>query len=330
MKNLFIVAAMTTMLCTCVGATIAQQTPEALLGQAPAVPQNVCAMNGDQRSEFLNKVKALSQQLAAEIEKREQQNQAWAEANQSKIEQNALDKAGLTQADLAKLQNNNLSQVEEQAIINKAMQNQYGMSMDDAQKLASMSPKEQEAWAAAQANQMQAQAKANPAAARQTGTQKNSKEMSELTQELQTLVQKLTDKATALQKEFQKLEDDAQNSDLAKEVARLEKEVGRRMGASGSAKEDAEMNQLQSQLKSKQDEYCKTYSNRQVRLVSNYNSFVKTSMPDNYRIEEITKRLTALQTGVDTKSVSNDMTALVSVSNYLGVLENIFKYVTPN
>ncbi len=329
MKNLYIVAIIAAMLFTSVAVT-AQQAPEAFLAQAPAVPQNICAMSGEQRSEFLDKVKILSQQLDVEIEKREQQNQTWAEANQAKIEQNALDKTGLTQADLAKLQNNNLSEAEEQAIINKAMQQQYGMSMDEAQKLAAMSPKEQEAWAAAQATQMQAQAKTNPAAARQTGAQKNSKEMSELVQERQALILKLTDKATALQKEFQKLEDDAQYSDLAKEVARLKKEVGSRMGASGSAKEVAEMNQLQNQLKAKQDEYCKTYSSRQVHLVSNDYSYVKTSMPDNYRIEEITKQLTALQTGVDTKGISNDMAALVSVKNYLGVLEKVFKYIIPN
>ncbi len=329
MKNLFITAVVAAMLYIN-GAATAQQAPEAFLGQAPVVPQNVCTMNGEQRKEFLDKVKILSQQLDVEIEKREQQNQVWAEANQAKIEQNALDKTGLTQADLTKLENKNLSKAEEQAIINKAMQQQYGMSVDDAQKLAAMSPKEQEAWAAAQATQMQAQAKTNPAATRQTGAQKNSREMSELVQEQQTLIQKLTDKATVLQKESQKLEDDAQNSDLAKEIARLKKEVGSRMGASGSAKEVAEMNQLQTQLKAKQDEYCKTYSNRQVYLVSSYSSFVKTSMPDNYRIEEITKQLTALQTGVDTKGVSNDMAALVSVRNYFGVLEKVFKYAILN
>lgn len=95
--------------------------PEAFLSMAPKIPSNACLKNIDGINVFDNKVESVLESIEKERDRRNEK----ADANADEFEQ------GLSENDLKKLQKEDLTDEESDAIINKALQNSNNVSLEE-------------------------------------------------------------------------------------------------------------------------------------------------------------------------------------------------------
>lgn len=308
--------------------SISQTTPEAFIAGIPVPPNEVCTMSKDSRENFSGKIEALQEQLTEEIKTRKEEYKNFAGNNNEKIQQNMAGQMGLSPAEMAKLQKGGkMSQAQAMEMANKMMGQQNNMSVDEAKKMSKMSKEDQQGYAEGMTTGMMADAQANPGKYK-TG-QKKDMQMYELAAEQTKLAQQIQAEDAKIQKQLAEInsKDLVEKKKLDEQLAPLKEELDKINDGEGSTAADAAhayavaMKMYNLELK-----YCELMTPIYTDFLNRHLVSVKTNLPVCYRLQEITDQLTAAQTGVKIDEIAPDLIALDSISRYLTLLKEAFRF----
>jgi hypothetical protein len=315
MKKLlfFLVLLLSVLLCR------SQVQPEAFLIKFPSLPGRVCEMKLHEQQEFLDNVFSVTEEIREVLEQLDQEM----EANEPEMEKQAMDRVaqqyGLSTADMQKLQNNeNLSEQEQSALINKALQNTMNISLGEVKNLEKMDKEGREAWAQAYSTEIMADSQADPN--KYLDQQLHAKSLYELTILQKHLLDSLGAVESKFDKQFSEIYNSKETIAMRDEIERMEKKRNMMVGSSS----DEQIEEINKQIRNKKQAYCNNFSPGHIDIIRKYIDQTKTSLPAYYRLEKIEVALIKAQTGVDVKLKGH--LALGKVESMGGILAKTFDY----
>lgn len=296
-----------------------QVTPEAFLGMLPKIPGSACSKETEARTEFMNKIEEVRELIDNEISSREEES----DSNSDELEAQAMKKYaqqyGLSEKELKKLQDEDLSDEESDALVDKALQNSSNLSLGEIKNLDKLSDKGQAAWAEAYSTEKMAEVQSDPKKYQEQQLQTKN------LYELNLLQKHLLDSIGAIESKFKQQFDEIKRDPEAKvmldNISRLKSQLIGLMGEGN----DAEGKAIGEKLNAEKAKYCNKYTSAYLNLLERYESYTKSCLTTCYRLELISARQTKLQTGVDMKQKPGRL-GIGQVSSYLGLLGGAYQY----
>ena len=246
-------------------ATFAQTTPEQFLQSVPALPNEICSLKQAEKESCIQKFEAFGDKIEAEIDRRNKSADKNAEDNAEAMKKGALKQAGFDEATIAQMENATPEQ--RKALADKMMQQQYNISMDDAQNLKNMTKEQREAWAAAHGAKVAADAQANPDKYKTQNT--NSTELYKVTTEIQELNKKFKSKETEFQQRINTIINDPDAEKRRVEIDGLQSKLTS-MGGEVSDAEAKKMDEIAAQMKRLKSQYCAEFAPQYLVVVKDY------------------------------------------------------------
>lgn len=214
-----------------------------------------------------------------------------------------------------------MSDEESEALANEVMQRKANMSLADLKKLQGMDDASQKAWANDYASKMKADVLKNPDKYKKEN-EKNMKSFNAASEN-----KNLLDKIKAGETRIQKMFDEIEKQDAAVEIKNDIKATNDRINQllTSDSYTDDEIVNLYKTLTKLEEKYCEYCSPRYLIALEQYLTYTKTSLPNYYRLEELSNQHTKMQ--MDVKSFTEPGTvALGAVKSYAKMLMGSFGY----
>ncbi len=304
----------------------AQTTAKAFLSQLPAVPNTVCNADTSTINRYMAQINKVRNGIEAENDRLGIQATANWEKNKDKMLSTNAANLGLSKSDMQKLMNENISEKEGLAIANKSVENRYGTSVEELQKVANMSEAEQEQWAKDFAYKQMQQAQQNPEATAKK-SEKN-KHLYDLGVEQKTILERLSaiwEKVGKAEKNY-RYQDSVQSKILQQKLEPLEKDPVLH-GGCATAAELQRARALEKQIYNLKLQHCEKMSSILLDYILQYQSALKISFPDYVRQTEIANELSKIQNGLEASPV--EASGLGAVDSYANLLLEAYKYWVP-
>lgn len=299
----------------------AQSTPEAFLSQLPSPPTGNCTADRAEIDRFSDRINKVQEQIRQVIDRIHADAQADMEKNKSKIMSKAIQQSGLSKSDVHNLQQSDGSEEEGRKAAEKVVSEQYGISLQELEKVGEMSDAEQEKWAQQYAEQMKNQAMKNPQAAIKKGDK--AKRLFELANEQKLLGERITERMNRIAQLFKQVElqDSIESEKLEKKLQPLRKQL-----CSGicSDAEIARSNAAEKQIYVAQIEYCQKMSPLQTDAIEQYLTTLKSLLPDYRKLTNIQNEIATLQQIGEV--VPTDLSCYSAIDDYADVLLSAYKY----
>lgn len=291
----------------------AQVTAQSFMGRIPSLPNNYCTITSIEKDEFKVRVTDLINELQTEIEKRQNEQEQFAENNAEQMRDNIARQMGASPEDIAKLQKGeNMSDEEAMKLANKMLGNTMNLSMGEIKNLQNMSEEGQKAWGTAYATEIMADAQANPQ--KYKASQQKGKNLYDLMQEQLMLTQQLNAKSQKLSEQFSGIENDPENKKILDDIGKWTREYYSLTGVDYG--QGPKMDALAAKIKAAKISYCNKNTPKYLGILSEYRDFLLKNLGEYDRLEKLTAETTELQTGVKNTSPQGLM-ALASVMGYL-------------
>lgn len=298
----------------------AQKTPEALLGQLPAVPTVKCDQDRSEIDNFVSAVYAVKAELQTVIDQIHANEQARVGKMENKLMTGAASHAGLSRAELDELQETDGEDALARKAAEKTISSQYNLSMAEIENLSEMSEAEQEQWAQQYADQQMQSAQQNP----QAGSKKqdNDARLFRLSEEQKEISERITDRMTrvaGLLKEVDQAEE-VETGKLNQQLVPLENQL-----CSGicTDAEVARSNAAEKQIYALRIRHCQKLSPLQSNALSQYLTTVKSLFPDYRRLAEVQNETAKLQNGI---SYPIDLSCYSAVDEYASALLDAYRF----
>lgn len=308
------------------GTVTAQTLAESFLSQLPSIPKNVCNADTSIINCFMAQIDKVKNGIDDEEDKLGVQATANWEKNKDKMLLNNTADLGLSTFDMQKLMNENISEKEGLAVANKSVENRYGTSIKEFQKVANMSEVEQKQWAKDFANKQMQKAQQNPEATAKKA-EKN-KHLYDLGVEQKTIIKRLSaiwEKAVKAGTNYLQ-QDSVQSKALQQKLEPLEKDPVLLGGCATNA-ELQRARALEKQIYGLKLQHCEKMSPILLDYILQYQTALKMSLPDNRRLIEIANELSKIQNGV--KTIPIEFAGIDIVSSYADLLSKAYKYWIP-
>ena len=271
-------------------------TPDVFLGMAPAVSSNICSATSDEKTAYRSHVDDLVVKLDAEIKLRKKEAKSQAKENKEKEREKMKTYAkgrSVSKADRDEMKN-----------MSKEERHEYLQA-----KLAEMKAKAQDNAKKGKDNEEQP----DPAAVQ--NMIKGQKEQMELSKKMGTKKEKF-------RKQLADLSNEAE-ANYEKEIRPLESKLDKLFDEIGGAKPG--YRQAAEKLKSAESRYCRDYSGKHKAILAEYLSFVKTSLNDFNRIEQIKAEAVSTTTGIN-RPAGESVESIEAIRDYVALLRDVFKY----
>lgn len=296
-----------------------QVMPEAFLGMLPKIPGSACSRNIDAQTEFLNKIEEVKELIDNELSSREEE----IDSNSDELEKQALKKVakqyGLSENELKKLQDEDLTDEESDALVDKALHNSSNLSLGEIKNQNKMSDKGQEAWAEAYGTEKMADIQS--ATSENEIKQLQTKNLYELTALQKHLLDSIGAIESKFQQQFAAINHDPESKVMLDNIHQWELKAIELMGDGNDAGGTA----LNEKINAEKARYCNKYTPEYINILERYESYTKSCLSTCYRLELISARQTKLQTGVKIKQQPG-LLGIKKVSDYRGVLQGVFQY----
>jgi hypothetical protein len=297
-----------------------QVLPEAFLGKAPNIPGNACTKDVEEIQEFENQIESLLESIETEKERRDSEMEANSEGQEQLIAKKMAQQYGLSENDLKKLQDEDLSDEESDELIDKALQNSSNLSLGEIENLDKLNSEGQKAWADGYGTEKMAEVQYDGQKNREQQLQ--TKNLYELTK----LQKHLLDSIAAIESKFKQqlaeIERDTEAKVLLGNIQVWQLKATELMGSIGN---DAEAKAFHEKLNAEKEKYCNKYSSKYIDILKRYESYTKSCITTCYQIESISSRQTKLQTGVDINQEPG-LVGIKKVADYLHLLRGAYKY----
>lgn len=298
----------------------AQKTPEALLGQLPAVPTVSCTADTSVVNSFTKRIYEVQAALQQEVDRIHADVQAQEENIKDRALSMAARQTGLSKADLEQLQQENVSDEEARKMADKSLGKQFNLSLDELAEVGEMSEAEQEKWAQNYGDRQMQAAMQNPQATAKK--QEKSARLFELSKEQKAIGERITERMKRIAAIFREvdLQDTIETRKMNEKLPALENQL-----CSGicSPAEAARSKAAEKQIYALRLQYCEKMSPLQTNAISQYLTSLKMLFSDYRRLTEVQNELATLQSGV---LVPADLSCYSAVDEYAGVLADAYKY----
>ncbi len=293
-----------------------QTQPEAFLSRIPSLPDNACSMTKAQKQAYEDNLAKIHDELDKEIERREKTVDENYAGSEEQIKQNTANQYGLSASDMEKLEKDEMTEEEKQAMINKMMQKKNNLSMDEVKKLNNTSEEGQKAWAEAYSTEKMANVQADSESAKKE--QNTNKRRYDLAKEQSLILQKMRaagDKYIKQMNELNKL-DTAATKELNK----------KRKPLMDQFEKDNKNESVIEAVRKVEKEYCNKLTPEYYNIINNRLTTLKTMMPDYNRLDEVSNELNQITLGTKKKLSSPGLTGLKEIEDYISLLGSAFKY----
>ena len=310
------------------GISMAQTTAVQYMKQVPKIPDSVCLCNEQVKTMFENSVRTLKETISNDAEERNRRIEKLMQSMEGDMMTNMAKNSGLTDEEMKKLQSGEeLTQAEQDAMINRVMMQKSNVSLDEAKNMKNMTKEGQQAWAEGYAAEQQAVIQSSP----QQSNTGNDNAMNNYTMiaEQTALRNKLSSMEQTLSMKYVSIENDAaaEEAVMDKELKPLYEELHSINDGEGSTQADIDhASRVIKKIEARQDKYCAKYTPRMVEFLKECKSTVENSFADYDRAEELQYLVSAAQTSTDLPTKSTGTYSIQAVNLYLGYLVNVFKY----
>jgi hypothetical protein len=291
----------------------------------PALPRDSCNVSKAGAESFKTQVSILEEQLKGEIdnlnETVDQHMKSSAGAAQERAMKQMSQQYGLSQADIEKLKNKNLSAAEKQEIANKMMQQQTNMSMEEVQKMGTMSDAGKKAYAEAYATEAMAANQADPKQQAKNDAAKSQYDMVSSQQAINSKISAIGQKIAAL---YSPIESDPERQKMLDRMDIWHNKIMSMTGIDyGQGKQ---MDSLAVLIKNEKIAYCNKYTPKYRAALRRHLEILKTSLPDYQSMGNITAEVTKTQTGIEMPAECRETFALQAIDGYLEALQDVYDY----
>ena len=312
--------------------------PEDFIAKLPIVPYPICDEDSAAHATFVHQFFPLDKELKDEILRRTEEMKAKVNDNQTKMEANALQQMGaspeISQKMMALQQKKkNATSQEERAAIDKEMKalgiEMMGagqdISMKEAKNMENLSQDGKQAWATAYATGKKAEVMAEPEKYQQETTK--NKEKLDLVNKYTRLNDSLGALKTKFDIKFRELDEDKEAVEALKRIDIWEEDLRNllRDFPNETEKQEAKMRQIYTE----QGNYCKRQTSLYVSILGDYEIFVRTTVLQYYKLEELNNQVMSMQTGVDLKPEPG-LLGLQVIEDYLFRFGDVYKYHIQN
>lgn len=308
------------------GTVTAQTLAESFLSQLPSIPKNVCNADTSIINCFMAQIDKVKNGINDEEDKLGIQATVNWKKNKDKMLSNNAANLGLNTSDIQKLMNENISEKEGLAVVNKSVENCYGTSIKEFQKVANMSEAEQEQWAKDFAHKQMQKAQQNPEATAKKA-EKN-KHLYDLEVEQKAIIKRLSviwEKTVEAGNNYL-YQDSVQSKSLQQKLEPLEKDPVLLGGCATNA-ELQRARALEKQIYCLKLQHCEKMSPVLLDYILQYQTALKMALPNNRRLIEIANELSKTQNGV--KTIPIEFAGIDIVSGYTDLLSEAYKYWIP-
>lgn len=302
----------------------AQPLTQQYLAKIPSLPKDTCNITKSNIEAYVQKIKVLIDELDRQINTLNSSVDNTMENNEEIAKQNAMKQMqqqyGLSQEQMKQMQSGKMSAAEKQALANQVLQQQTNMSMGEVQNLSKMSEAGKKAYMEAYGTEMMA--------TRQTAQNQqnaaNAKNLNQLIAEQQALNAKVNETSMKISNLYSSNENDPE---LLKSYQNIEKWHSKLMSMSGvDAGQGRQMDSLGVLITNEQIKICNKFTPRLRSAIQQHYPLMTASIPDAYRLAQVTAELTKSQSGVIVPPESFESGTLSLVKNYLEALSEAYKY----
>jgi hypothetical protein len=307
--------------------TSAQSTFESYMKRVPSLPRDTCNISKADMDSFEQQVTVLLNELSNEIQNRNRNLNDYMEKNKSTMQNNSINQMqqqyGISDEDINKMKNGkSMSKEEKMAMANKMMQQQTNISMGEVENLSKSGEAGKEAWAEGYAAEAQANAQADPKKQTASSTPGT---ISSLQMEQQSLLKKIKIENDRIAGLYAEVDNDPSGKVMKERIAKWagQKYKGTIVTDQRQITQDDSLDVL---IKNEEIRYCDLLTPKYRNLVRQHLSSVKASEPDYHRVADITSEVTRLQTSVAMPPESSDIPAMEALLEYLDKLGDAYKF----
>ncbi len=303
----------------------AQTSYEDFMKRIPPLPKDSCNITMEAANAFQNSVAELLNDVEYRINELNRTVNAGAKASEAASKEAAINQLsqqyGMSQEDINKMKSGKMSQADKQAMANRMMQQQTNMSMAEAQNFQNMSEAGKKAYAEAYAAETMAVQQSNagkqPATTQSGDTYKLVTEQQEVMGRINTYTQKIGAPYAAIS-------NDPSAQESLDKISKWNNQITLMMGVDyGQGKQ---MDSLALLVKNEQIKYCDKFTPKYRAALRNHLTVFKMSVPDQYRLGQITAEMTKASTGQTPPPESAEIGVLESLKGYLSNLGDAYKY----
>lgn len=323
MKNIFVVALYL------FSGQILAQTGEYFYSRLPNLPSAVCVVDTAQSGLFARQLGSVSKQLDEVYSKKKKEVQKEADELRPEMEKKIAKDSGLSDADIQKLKNKNLSKEEKKKIADKMMQSKANISMEEIERLKKMSKEGKEAWAEAYSTEIMANmqsgdsVKTEEQIKMEKELETNSK-LNELVKEQTLIVERIyaVDKKYANKMEELRKEDSIQTIILEQKLKPLRKQLENY--PSGDQQKS-----IYRQMAAYYYDYCNILSPMNINMIADAKDSLEPLLPEYNRLEEINTEINKIMFGAKEGLNSPGLMQLGAVKSIINLMSGAYSYTIP-
>jgi len=304
-----ILLALSAVILFCMG-TFAQTAPESFLTMLPDYPSS---FNDEEDIDlFLKKIENVVVMIDEEVQKQNEQTKLNSENFDEKASKESVKQLGITisPSDMKKLKGKKLNESEKKEMVDKMLQQNQNMSLEEVEKLKNMSEEGKKAWAEGYSSEQIAEAEANKD--KNDANNKKNINIVELSQELTFVTQKIQ----AADKKF---------ADKLQEFDKMnEKNIELRELCYKSVEENYKDRDLMIvEKKNCYRNYLAVAVPEYKNVIDHRLSDLKSLSKEYYRLDEINNILFQSTSGSKQESVKPGATYLKAINKYADSLKRI-------
>jgi hypothetical protein len=285
-------------------------------------------MKADPQDQFVKAVTELQEVLSNDMQHRKQEASDYAAAHEAEMKAGLMRSSGFSESDVLRMQDGReLTAAEKKEMADRMVRQKTNMSIEEAQKLGSMSEANRQAWAQGYTAEQMAAAQAR--GGQNPGADNTAKRMYELSSEQSALATRLSQQKNDLLQRYTLMDQEAQaaKTALELELKPLYDELNTINDGEGSTQADADhANRVVAKIHARQDQFCSQYTPRINGFIEICRTGTLLSVPDYDRLEQIQAELTAIQTGTAVSTAGKGLLSLQAVDEFLGYLSEAFRY----
>lgn len=300
--------------------------PEDFLNiKIPSPPSDgkVCNSNAEQKTEFGESVSRIIKEAEDQIAYLRRDEKKNVVTMQEDAKQKMQNDYGLSAADMQKLQSGKMSKEEKKAMADKVLKQQNaGLTVDKAKEVSKYSKEGKEAWAESYAAQQKAEAAKDPKKNQQT--LENNKQYSDLLQEQDLLRRKLTAEEEKFGQMLGELESDSTAIQLRRDIDALTTKYMSLVGVEHG--QGAEMEEIAGKIKSLKLQYCNMLTPKYIEVLGLFRNAISKNMPDYYRMEVLINEVNKKTSGSAVNIMQKGLYGYNAIGGYLNILHDAYKY----
>jgi type I site-specific restriction endonuclease len=308
---------------------IYSQTGASFYSKLPDMPGAICLADTLFRGQFERQLSSVSVQLDEVYSKKKKEVQKEADDFKPEMEKKIAKDSGLSDADIQKLKNKNLSKEEKKKIADKMMQNKANISMEEIERLKKMSKEGKEAWAEAYSTEVMADmqsgdsVKTEEQIKMEKELEKNTK-LNELVKEQKLIIDRIyaVDKKYANQMEELRKEDSIQTIILEAKLEPLRKQL---LGYPTKEQQKSIYKSMFGYYLT----YCNKLSPMNINMIANAKESLEPLLPEYDRLEELNTEINKIMLGAKDGLNSPGLMQLGAVKSLISIMAGTYSYTIP-